>query len=68
MNTYESEISDLRRANECIAAAGRERPKAQLFDEFWREGELAMLFGAAGTGKSLLAVQVADAERRCTVS
>jgi KaiC/GvpD/RAD55 family RecA-like ATPase len=54
------------RANDCIVAAGRERPKAQLFDEFWGEGELALLFGAAGTGKSLLAVQIADALARGT--
>jgi hypothetical protein len=54
------------RANDCIAGAGRERPIAQLFDEFWREGELALMFGAAGTGKSLLAVQIADALARGT--
>src|SRR5436190_16016901 len=57
---------EFRKANECIAAAGRQRPVAQLFDEFWREGELAMLFGASGTGKSVLAVQIADALARGT--
>jgi KaiC/GvpD/RAD55 family RecA-like ATPase len=36
----------------------------QLFDEFWREGELALLFGASGTGKSILAMQIADALAR----
>jgi energy-coupling factor transporter ATP-binding protein EcfA2 len=35
-----------------------------LFDEFWREGELALFFGAAGSGKSVLAVQLADALSR----
>ena len=30
-----------------------------LFDTFWREGELALLFGEAGAGKSLLAMQLA---------
>ncbi|MFZ1700275.1 MAG: AAA family ATPase [Pyrinomonadaceae bacterium] len=39
-------------------------PPPLLFDEFWREGELAMLFGPAGVGKSLLAVEVADALAR----
>lgn len=35
-----------------------------LFDAFWREGELALLFGATGTGKSILALQIADAAAR----
>jgi len=35
-----------------------------LFDEFWREGELAMMFGASGTGKSILAVQIGEALAR----
>jgi KaiC/GvpD/RAD55 family RecA-like ATPase len=56
----------LRKANECIAEAKRSKPAARLFDEFWREGELALLFGASGVGKSLLAVQVADAMARGT--
>lgn len=32
-----------------------------LFSEFWSEGELSVLFGSEGVGKSLLAVQVAEA-------
>ena len=32
-----------------------------LFSEFWSQGELSVLFGKDGIGKSLLAVQVADA-------
>lgn len=32
-----------------------------LFDEFWRRGELAIMFGREGVGKSVLAVQIADA-------
>jgi len=53
-----------RKANECLAEAKRSRPRVRLFDEFWREGELALLFGAAGTGKSVLAMQIADALAR----
>src|SRR5687767_10426713 len=56
----------LRKANECVAEGKRAKPQAPLFDEFWREGELAMLFGASGAGKSLLAVQIADALARGT--
>src|SRR5215213_8791540 len=61
----EKDLSVLK-ANECIAATKRARPAARLFDEFWREGELAMLFGASGAGKSILAVQIADALARGT--
>lgn len=31
-----------------------------LFDNFWREGELALMFGASGAGKSLFATQLAE--------
>jgi KaiC/GvpD/RAD55 family RecA-like ATPase len=54
------------KANDCIAAhAGRITAEPDmLFDEFWRDGELAIMFGASGTGKSILAVQIADALSR----
>jgi len=39
-------------------------PIAPLFDAFWLEGELAFLFGETGVGKSILAVQIADAISR----
>jgi DNA replication protein DnaC len=35
-----------------------------LFDHFWREGELAMLYGVSGSGKSILAAQIGDALAR----
>ena len=54
----------LRKANECILSAKQRKPPENLFDEFWREGELALLFGPQGTGKSILAVQVAEAIAR----
>ena len=53
-----------RKANECVVDTGQFCQPAMLFDEFWREGELALFFGAAGTGKSVLAVQIADALAR----
>ncbi len=56
--------AELRKANDCfIASAGRRRPR-MLFDEFWREGELALLFGESDTGKSILATQIAEALAR----
>jgi KaiC/GvpD/RAD55 family RecA-like ATPase len=54
----------VRKANECIMAAKQLKPPDRLFDEFWREGELALLFGPQGAGKSILAVQVAEAIAR----
>jgi len=54
------------RARDCIAELKSAKPAAKLFDEFWREGELALFFGISGKGKSLLAVQIADALARGT--
>ncbi|MGE3466537.1 MAG: AAA family ATPase, partial [Pyrinomonadaceae bacterium] len=53
-----------RRANECIADPGGFRPPAKLFDECWREGDLALLFAPPAMGKSILAVQIAEALAR----
>jgi RecA-family ATPase len=36
-------------------------PITPLFDTFWLSGELAFLFGSANVGKTILAVQIADA-------
>ena len=43
-----------------------ETPPAPLFGPLWHEGELAVLFGPAAAGKSILAVQLADALARGT--
>lgn len=49
-----------RTANERIRiAASRPQPK-MLFDEFWFENELCILFAGSNVGKSILAVQIAD--------
>src|SRR4051794_7053392 len=37
-----------------------------VFDAFWQPAELALLFGSRGVGKSLLAVQIAEAIARGT--
>lgn len=54
-----------RRAKDAVKGTKRKPPEA-LFDAFWREGELAMLFGEPGSGKSVLAVQIADSLARGT--
>jgi KaiC/GvpD/RAD55 family RecA-like ATPase len=46
-------------ADEC-AADEDHTEREQLFGPLWRSGEVAVLFGESGVGKSLLAVQVAE--------
>lgn len=53
-----------RRVNDCFIKSKDFVPPGMLFGELWREGELAMLFGAAGAGKSVLAMQIADSIAR----
>ena len=52
-----------KRARDAVKRKER-RPPQPLFDAFWREGELALLFSEPGDGKSVLAVQIADALAR----
>lgn len=54
-----------RRAKDAVKGRERKPPEA-LFDAFWRTGELALLFGEPGAGKSVLAVQIADSLARGT--
>jgi len=50
-----------RTASERLNSAKSKPPVTPLFDAFWLKGELAFLFGSANVGKSILAVQIADA-------
>src|SRR5688500_17059834 len=54
----------LRRAGDFLASEIDRYPPGRMFDSFWRAGEVALMFGPAGVGKSLLAMQVADALAR----
>lgn len=47
-------------ANICIEEAKLTPTPKTLFDDFWFEGEICILFADTGLGKSVLAVQVAD--------
>lgn len=53
-----------RSANDVIAEALRQKARPPLFDAFWQGGEVALLFGEAGGGKSVLATQIAEALAR----
>lgn len=64
MNENEQVQTPTRKANDCFANLSYFAPAQTLFDEFWRSGELALMFGASGTGKSILAVQLGDAIAR----
>jgi hypothetical protein len=43
------------------AAEGKPREERRLFGDFWLEGEMTVLFGETGCGKSVLAMQIARA-------
>lgn len=55
-----------KKANDIMRDATMRKPAPQLFGSFWQKGEVALLFGATGVGKSVLAVQIADALARGT--
>ena len=57
-------IFSIRTANEWMRIAAKRKEPNKLFGEYWREGELAILFSDAGAGKSLLAVQIAESIAR----
>lgn len=52
----------LKRAND-VCSKGVLPPK-RLFDEFWNEGDVALLFGEHSVGKSFLGVEIAEALAR----
>jgi len=54
----------VRKVNECFVDAARFRQPEPLFDAHWQEGELALLTGPRGAGKSFFAVQLAEALAR----
>lgn len=51
----------LKSGNQWLRDANLKPIPKQLFKEFWHQGELCILFADTNTGKSILAVQIADA-------
>lgn len=51
-------------ANEWIEESKRKPVPKMLFDEFWHEGEICILFANTGVGKSILSVQIGESIAR----
>lgn len=49
-----------RRASAWLKIGAEDGPPDLLFGPFWQSGELALMFGATGSGKSVLGVQIAE--------
>lgn len=49
-----------KRFSDYIQEGMDKEPIKRLFDEFWLENEICVLFSDSGVGKSILAVQIAD--------
>jgi KaiC/GvpD/RAD55 family RecA-like ATPase len=65
-NTSFKSIFTVRSANDCMEHGQAAAVPRRLYDELWREGEMAVLYGEAGTGKSLLAMHIAQLISRGT--
>ncbi|GAB3950104.1 AAA family ATPase [Spirosoma harenae] len=50
----------VRSANHWISEAQKHPTPKKLFDSFWFEGEICILFASSNQGKTILAVQIAD--------
>lgn len=57
----EDELFTIRTANNWLLEANKRPVPKMLFGRFWYEGELCILFADSNLGKSILAVQIANA-------
>lgn len=55
---------NIKRSYEWLEEAMQQPVPTMLFDEFWNEGEICILFADTNAGKSILAVQIADSISR----
>ena len=61
----DDDLFEVRPAGEWFKDLPAEDPK-MLFGDLWFEGEIAVMYGESSVGKSILAVQIADAVTRGT--
>src|SRR6202012_4649737 len=59
--TDDDELLTIRTANSWLQSANQRAIPKMLFGKFWYEGELCILFADSNLGKSILAVQIANA-------
>jgi archaellum biogenesis ATPase FlaH len=59
--TDEDELFTVRTANTWLKQANKRAIPKMLFGKFWYQGELCILFADSNLGKSILAVQIANA-------
>ena len=59
-NSSDKSILVLKTANQTLLDASKEATPKMLFNEFFYEGELCVLFADTNNGKSILAVQIGD--------
>ena len=64
MQAFGNELFRIKAAGDWVEAARAKPLPRMVFDRFWLEGELAVLFAGAGKGKSVLGVQLAEAIAR----
>ncbi len=55
---FYDEVFAVKKASEVLSNFFSRPPSPRLLGDIWREGELAVMFGAAGVGKSVLATQI----------
>ena len=58
------DLFKIRSANTWLAEAANHQVPKMLFDKFWYEGELCIMFADSNLGKSILAVQIANSINR----
>ncbi len=61
---HEKGLFIVMQGNEWLRQASLRPIPGMLFSEYWHEGELCILFADTNTGKSILAVQIADSISR----
>lgn len=57
---FGASIFEVRPASKWIVRASEQKPRAELYGQLWREGDVCVLFGPKGVGKSHFAVQLAE--------
>ena len=61
---FENELIDIRSANDWLCEAKKMPMPKALLGDLWFEGEIAIMFGDTGIGKSALAVQIGESIAR----